>query len=150
MSDEKSKVIREWTTYAGYPAVVLKISLGHLVGYVAIPKDHQFHGAHYSTPSGKDWEYIFKRSVGKRGVIELLSMAYRNKTDTPPTICDVIDVHGSITFMKTGNDYPIETTEQTTWVGFDCAHSGDTPEKCDEEYVSRECELLAYQLRDFA
>ena len=50
-----------------------------------------------------------------------------------------IDVHGGVTYCRKRDDGCV-------WIGFDCAHCGDSLSKCDEDYVSLQCGLLADQL----
>ena len=61
-----------------------------------------------------------------------------------------VNVHGGLTFSSAADelDWPEITDEHKGgWVvGFDCAHYGDTPETCPEEYVKAEVESLIKQL----
>lgn len=53
------------------------------------------------------------------------------KTDENLKILDRInelEVHGGVTFTKVGNDYPIRTSKELIWIGFDCAHLPDGPD----------------------
>lgn len=43
-----------------------------------------------------------------------------------------IDVHGDWTYSEFGGSYPVESTKDSWWIGFDCAHYGDA---CDVELV---------------
>jgi len=55
----------------------------------------------------------------------------------------VVNVHGGITYTNYHHLIP----ESTLWyIGFDCAHTGDTPEICDITYVTKQCNLLSRQL----
>ena len=145
----RHSIEREWTTKAGYRAVCLSCNgygQSHLCGYVELPKGHPLHGVEYSTDSPAlkaHVEAIKNQPMGKRGI---LSMVCWDGEKATPEI--VFNVHGSITFSELGdkkNAYPVES-DGGWWYGFDCAHSGDTPETCNLEYVAGECESLAEQL----
>ena len=72
-------------------------------------------------------------------------------------IIDSIDVHGGITFGKTG-------TEGEWWLGFDCAHGGDAQDPelpsryrmpifsddrvCTQSYVESQCLELCVQAKE--
>lgn len=34
------------------------------------------------------------------------------------------------------------------WIGFDCAHAGDTVEKCTLEYCINQCKTIVDQLQE--
>ena len=58
-----------------------------------------------------------------------------------------ISVHGGLTF----SEEKLKGAEGAEWwfgwwFGFDCAHWGDTPDKCTLEYCVEQCESLAKQL----
>lgn len=43
-----------------------------------------------------------------------------------------IDVHGGLTFSKFSKVYPVITSKDTYWIGFDCSHCMDL---CDLEFL---------------
>jgi hypothetical protein len=53
--------------------------------------------------------------------------------------------HGGVTFASLDRAGYVALDQFV--IGFDCAHSGDTPEKCNLEYVQAECRSLAEQIR---
>lgn len=50
-----------------------------------------------------------------------------------------LEVHGGLTFSRMVDD--------KYWLGFDTAHYGDNPIKCDEVYVEKELESLIDQIK---
>lgn len=155
------KVEKTWTTQAGYIAVCIAIENMHRCGYVGLPPEHPLHGIEYSqnTPVLKDaWEKAKTGPVGKRGIIELFCVHGNDEENTHPSL--VFDVHGGITYSG-GKDYPIKNKNGLWWFGFDCGHNGDGYFEGSSmasylngpirsvEYVMKECESLAKQLKDF-
>lgn len=106
-----SAVVDAWITDAGYEAVAIRQSAGHLCGYVAVEPGHRCYGVQYD---------------------RLYS----------------IQVHGYLTYSAWDLHGHEEGDKPRWWLGFDCAHFGDTPEECDLYYVRRQCEQLAAQLND--
>lgn len=56
-----------------------------------------------------------------------------------------MNVHGGVTFAEQSSD-----GSGYWWIGFDCAHRGDTMANCTLEYVEGECRELMRQLADVA
>ena len=134
-------------TREGYPAKILLTSMGHHCGYVMLPKNHPLYGVGY----------------GEEHPCLGLSHYHWETYHTP---CGYYHVHGGITYAAEHED--------NTWAyGFDCAHSGDSPDMDwlkannpslaksmsgmakygtfkDAAYVERECRSLATQLYDTA
>jgi hypothetical protein len=102
----------------GLRCVVVKCkapSIDHRCGYVGIPASHCLYGKDYTNQV----KYTIPDStpIGKRGYIDLL--LYASKEDK--TTCEVsiiFDVHGGITYAG-GDDYPIASSPQLWWFGFD-------------------------------
>lgn len=144
------KIIKQWTTAAGFKAVVVESSVlisPHLCGYVGVPIEHRFHGKRYDDSSGLSISEFEGIPIGKRGVLDLLCMAISGENKSAE-IGILFDVHGGITFAGAGaKGYPLEEKNDLWWFGFDCAHAGDTRERCDEPYCVAECESLARQLK---
>ena len=44
-----------------------------------------------------------------------------------------LEVHGSVTYEKVGNEYPIRTAKRMRWFGFDCNHFTDVKDPNIEE-----------------
>ncbi len=70
-----------------------------------------------------------------------------------------IDCHGGLTYSSKNNNktYPIKTKEVSHWIGFDCAHLGDSVGgvlyypgdiECLEQYVLDECKGIVDQLKE--
>ncbi len=57
------------------------------------------------------------------------------------------DVHGRLTYASFDNPSakPKSTQDGLWWIGFDCAHGGDTPINCPEIYVDQQIEKLKQQ-----
>lgn len=152
--------VKDWITKAGYRAIITFVHGSHHCGYVEIPKKHPLHGIGYSDRSEKLralWEKAKEGPTGNRGPIVMFLSAL-DDTDTPRPDY-VFNVHGSLTFSGPGSDgYPAQS--DGWWYGFDCNHDGDASKAGwrwnsggvfrDEEYVTRECEKLAEQLREVA
>ncbi len=133
---------REWIDQAtGLRCqVVLYTPMGHRCGYVGLPPEHPLHGITYSEHVpflAKLWEEAQKGTIGNRGIIPLFLAC--------PDVASldvVFNVHGSITFA----DYFAKDGGGLWWIGFDCAHAGDTPDNWTLDAVVAECESLAHQL----
>jgi hypothetical protein len=39
-----------------------------------------------------------------------------------------LDCHGGLTYMGENNGYPVSTSDDIKWIGFDCGHCGDAPD----------------------
>lgn len=137
----------DWITRAGLRAVTLRVSTGHLCGYVGLPAGHPLHGVGYSEPHASLAalrEAAMAGPVGKRGILAVFCAAGMGESrQACPDF--VFNVHGSITYAAGTPDYPA-ASDGLWWYGFDCAHAGDTPETCTQEYAAEECESLAEQL----
>lgn len=152
MSHELKK---DWITDAGYRAVILFVHDSNHCGYVAIPPGHPLYGKDYSDPSG--FGLSEGTEIGKRGLIAVMCFAADPDMENVP-VDMLINVHGGITYARGGEEYPIGSSEECWWFGYDCAHSGD---RCmgslsfeiegdvfrDVDYCVRECESLAAQLK---
>lgn len=138
------QVMRDWITKAGLRAAVLQLNMFDVwnCGYVAVPETHPLHG---------------------RGLMDLLPIKvkmpgrYFAVNQPPkfrwgyPILVNYFDVHGLLTYADPGADgYPIVSSEDLWWFGFDCHHVDDTLEKCTVSYVVHECERLAAQLAVFS
>ena len=136
-------ILKDWKTKAGFRAVVVKTPMGHNCGYVGIPKSHVLYGKNYNEhiPALKPLlKKALEGTIGKRGIIPVL---FR---DASKACMDfVFDVHGSVSFSRTTPTFPVASNLH--WIGFDCAHDGDTPEICDLNYCVKECESLARQIK---
>jgi len=154
---------RDWTTKAGFRAVVMMGGMGHRCGYVGVPSGHPLHGVEYGADCAA---LVFpeNESIGKRGIIPLLCANGEARPDV------VFNVHGGLTYSVGNGAYPVES--DLWWFGFDCSHAGDapSPEYCaklresypDQSFMWRdrdgthrslaycveECELLAQQFVD--
>ena len=165
-----NQVEADWTTKAGYRAVVLIVMRGglksHRCGYVGLPKNHPLHGVDYGSPADcLSQEMADQATLGKKSPILAITATVNGDTENSirrsPDI--VFDVHGGITFSDNDPKYPAPS-EGLWWFGFDAAHSGDG--YIDEslysfhgrhehdhvvrskEYMMNECELLAQQIAD--
>lgn len=158
------RVEKDWTTKAGFRAVVTMSDMGHHCGYVGLPKGHPLYGVEYNDPSPVLTMPPDDEPVGKRSAITLLCAIPERMTS--PEV--VFDVHGSLTFSG-GGQYPV--LSDLWWFGYDCGHAGDlpSPEYLQElrerypgspvkregtgefrslEYCIDECESLARQIKE--
>lgn len=147
-----------WTTKAGYLAVCIAIKGMHRCGYVGLPFGHPLYNVSYSqntTLLKEMWEKAKGEPIGKRGIIELFCLSENDEENIHPSL--VFNVHGGITYSG-GNDYPIKNIDHLWWFGFDCGHNGDGYLEGEMrrfssgpvrtvEYVEKECESLAEQLK---
>jgi len=140
------KVEKEWETKAGLWAVAVRTDLGHLCGYVGVPRKHKLYGRKYSEDLAC-LKALHKKAmngpVGKRGPLTVFCASSGRKS-----MDIVFNVHGSVTFTGDGQGmYPVPVQPKLWWIGFDCAHCDDNPIKCNLEYVTAECESLARQIK---
>ena len=154
------EIEKDWTTDAGFRAVVIMGDMGHRCGYVGIPAGHLLYGVGYSdkTPHTK---LDPDRSTEKMSPIQILCGAGKDMDDlNSPEY--VFEVHGGLTYSGNGRGkYPV--VSELWWFGYDCGHAGDAPapgstmaayrtsDWPDEvhrtlEYCISECESLAKQL----
>lgn len=141
----KNSELIDWTTQAGYRAVILKTTTGHNCGYVGVNYKHPLWRKTYTQRVkclSRLSEKALNSPIGVKGVIPAL-FADKSK----PSMDWIFDVHGSITFTGggKGSEYPVKTN--LWWIGFDCVHAGDTPEIQDCDYCKAECEKLAGQIK---
>lgn len=164
------QIEKDWTTEAGFRAVVLMTSMGYRCGYVAVPAGHPLHGVRYSEPCAVLKAPAEDEEVGKRGPLSLICAAGNKDLMQSPEI--VFNVHGSLTYSGGSPDYPA-SSDGLWWFGYDCGHYGDakSPEHCAErrerypndpmlwdsehdgvyrdlDYCVRECESLARQIKE--
>jgi hypothetical protein len=136
----KLKIVRKWKTKSGYTALILKMDMGHLCGYIQIKDKDILFKKGYSENINELLPLIQKakeKPIGKKGIIDVFCWDGEKNT-----MGIAFDIHGGITFsgevLKKGD----------WWIGFDTAHAGDTPLKCNEEYCINECESLAEQVKE--
>lgn len=119
------KVEKSWVTQAGLPAAVIWVNDSHRCGYIELTKDSVFYGV----TNEREIQPIVQKSI------------------------DGLVVHGGVTFF--GTPYWSDSKEDNSklFVGFDCAHVGDTTRYNPTEgilrsldYCIEECESLAKQL----
>ena len=133
----EDRILKRWTTEAGYPAIVLTIRGGEYNnGYVGVPPKHILYQVDYTERS---------QALGLE------------ESSSPE--CE-ISVHGGVTYSGYHASISPSGPYNTWWFGFDCAHCGDLIRNPffsnrggigatfkDESYVSTECEKLAIQLK---
>lgn len=107
----------------GLHAVMRRTEMGHLCGYIEIPKGHPYYNKDYD--ANGEWQTVMTDGHGGRYQIKF----------------PAIEVHGGVTYAGDLS----EKKGKFFW-GFDCAHYGDTPETCDEEYVLQELACMARQV----
>lgn len=167
MTKNKYEVENLWITKAGYPAVAILVPGMHRCGYVGIPKEHILHGIGYSQSTillWDLWEHILsgrrKEGENKRGPVLTLLMCTSRALDCPDQWKpeNIINIHGGLTYSGGDDDYPIKNEKGLWWFGFDCGHFDDGSLMLNYpfkelpvrtlDYVEKECELLAEQLKE--
>ena len=125
-------VEKDWTTSAGFRAVVLMTSMGHRCGYVGLPAGHPLHGIDYSDPCPALKPPADDELVGKRSPLALICAAGDASRMQSPEM--VFNVHGGITYAGGKEAYPAPS-DGLWWFGYDCAHAGDgkSPEYLAEQ-----------------
>jgi hypothetical protein len=160
------EVVKDWTTAAGFRAVITMGDLGHHCGYVGVPVGHPLHGCDYSYPCAALVRPSDDEPLGDRSAITLFIAAVDESRMQAPEM--VFNVHGSLTYSGGNGKYPVES--DLWWFGYDCAHAGDCPsdeyrekqrakypdepfmwsDDCgvfrDAAYCERQCESLARQI----
>ena len=133
LGKDKTLLVRDWTTEAGLRARLVFTMCEFFCGYVAVPKEHPFHGN---------------------------EAAYEDSGEYITDEVRKLEVHGGITWCDS-NTPPDFEDEGLWWFGFDCRHSGDLKwgetdhglyggaTFKDENYVIAECERLARQIADW-
>ncbi len=141
-SNESDKV--QWQDAAtGLPCMILRAPIGHLCGYVGIPKGHDLYSIDYmECPLGDKCD-------------ECEDTTYSSCSHTPDS---TFMVHGMVTFSGRHPDHTSKMPDDTWWFGFDCAHFSDFVPGLvrgnynpggtyrDIAYVMKECKKLAQQL----
>lgn len=132
----ETTVEKDWTTAAGFRAVVLMTSMGHRCGYVGLPAGHALHGVDYDTSCAALKPPADDEPVGKRSSIAIIcAFGDASRMQSPEM---VFNVHGSITYAGGNADYPAPS-DGLWWYGYDCAHAGD----------GRSPEYIAEQMRKY-
>lgn len=139
---------KSWTTEEGYQAAIIKTNkswTNHRCGYIGVPKSHPLFGKGYSQHCDvliKLREEVKKEPIGDRGIIPVFYW------DGESASMDVLfNVHGGVTYAETGKEYPLETEEELHWIGYDCAHVGDTDDKCTLSFCEEQCIQLSEQIK---
>lgn len=121
-------VEKDWTTAAGFRAVVRMGSMGFRCGYVAVPKGHPLHGVEYGAQC-EALKSVEDEAIGKRGIIPAILAASTGAFQSPDV---VFDVHGGITYSGEDAGYPVPH-DGLWWFGYDCGHCDDAP---SDEYLA--------------
>jgi hypothetical protein len=110
---------------------------------VGVLTDHPLYGVDYS----QEVDYVLppETPIGKRGIMPMFFHCLGDGKATPDVI---FDVHGSLTYSG-GDDYPIASSPQLWWFGFDTGHAGDRDNPKSLTYCIEECKGLAQQLATF-
>ncbi len=131
MSDMTFYVRGEWEdepdseefVHAELPCLVVRTDMGHLCGYVGVPKGHPAY-----PPKTRDANETMRK--GLRDFRDESKWAIEPRPDAKERIIDVsyedldVDVHGGLTFGDMGDDY-MGRRKGFKWLGFDCAHGFD-------------------------
>lgn len=139
---------KDWTTEAGFRAVVIMVRDSHRCGYVGVPASHPLFGADYSQPHPALTPPAESEPIGKRSMIAVFCAAGDGNRLSAPDLA--FDVHGSVTYSGKSERYPVPS--DLWWFGFDCAHSGDCSQGGSDgvlrslDYCISECESLASQI----
>lgn len=143
---EKSEI----KEYKGYRYITVRMPVGHVCGYVEIPKGHYLYKKGYEDPILElepFKEDIFRGSIGKRGILSLLAYALKCEEENQNLTAEIVfDIHGSLTF---GDRLQFHNEPEAIFewaMGFDTAHYDDTSETQTHEYCEKECQYLIDQL----
>lgn len=153
-TDSECRLIKQWTTKAGLPAVVIHLKTAwsdHYCGYVGVPPGHPIHGLAYNEPTEKiDYQTILNTKVGLKPLSLLFtaSVGALEGEEIRRSLDILLDVFGGLTYSGSGESgYPVQSNDW--WLGFDTNHPYLIEEhgiKIDETYVESECERLAEQI----
>jgi len=108
--------------YKGYRCVTIFTDRGFRCGYVGLPVGHLLYGKDYSDSLDITFKEIKDVYQEKRGVLPWLMACLKDYEDKV-TLDFYFNVHGSLTYAGSENNYPIESN--LWWLGFDCGHAGD-------------------------
>ena len=131
MSDMTFYVRGEWENepdseefvHAELPCLVVRTDMGHLCGYVGVPKGHPAYPAKIRDINAAMREGLQNPKDKSKWIL-------KPHPDAPERIIDIsyedldVNVHGGLTFSSMGDNYR-GRQEGFKWYGFDCAHSGD-------------------------
>lgn len=108
--------------YENHRCVVIFGSNGYRCGYVGVDENSPLYGMNASDSIEVDMTEFRKEPLGKRGVLAVLSLAFRDEQDSVP-LSAYFDVHGGITYAAGDFYYPVKS--MYWWFGFDCGHNND-------------------------
>lgn len=139
------EVIKVLDIYDGEFSIAIRKhpEMGHLCGYVGVPRDHPWYGFQYNQ--------CLQGCKGEPNSIKPDLISWLCDHEKPETL--LVEVHGGLTFSGEGDGEYLP--KGFWWFGFDCAHLGDLMPNFphgggtykDEHYVERECKGLVKQLR---
>lgn len=132
-------VLKDWKTKDGYRVVAIQCKRGHNCGYVGVNYKHPLYRKSYSSNLKCLKAFVESADTPPLGDIGNIPLS--------PRMDDIFDVHGGVTFANggKGSEYPV--TANLWWIGFDCAHAGDTRLTCNLDYVIGQCEKLSKQIK---
>jgi hypothetical protein len=134
MKREEFIVEAQWE-HNGLPCVCIIHPFGHRCGYVGVPEGHTLYGVSYHDEIPELRAHANKAAnspIGKLNMITVFCAALEGKITATPE--HVIQVHGSLTYSGSTDDYPVKKPGYW-WFGFDCGHCDDAP---DPEFMSDE------------
>lgn len=136
--------------YKGYRYITARMPMGHVCGYVEIPRGHYLFEKDYSDPIPelKHFEKeLFEGSCGKRSSLSMLFYAFSSKEKNRAISAEIFfDVHGSLTYGNRLQFYD-ESEIIFEWaMGFDTDHFDDTSRTQTHKFCERECKSLIDQL----
>ena len=149
---------KKWNAY-GYRCVIMRHpEIGHLCGYVGIPKNHPLYGVHYGEESpalAARFKERLNEPIGENAPIVAIMLGEPKAT---PEL-SFNNVHCGITWSA--DRLPGKKIKSRRWwYGFDCAHHNDICPYLarfqsiteatykDMAYVKNITENLAFQLRE--
>jgi hypothetical protein len=117
----------EWE-HAGLQCCIVRVSeLGHLCGYVGVPKSHPLYEIRYNASSDALTHLLNKRMKSPVGPVddltfpECVALLFGEFEASPEF---VFKCHGGLTYSEHRNP-AIGKDDGLWWFGFDCAHCGD-------------------------
>lgn len=144
----RSTVEKQWTAH-GLECAVLRIDARwtdagfHRTGYCRISDDHPWFGLNYSDEVPGSPADLDDRSMDDAGMAGMVAAVCGTGEQYACTVEGHIAVHGGLTFAA---ETPSDDLPKGWWFGFDCAHSGDTPDFWTLDAVRCQVEKMAEQV----
>lgn len=114
------RILKSTFSYKGYKCAIVEINDNHDLGFFQFSYPNKYYCGYVLVPR---YHSYYEKDYND---IE-------------------INCHGGLTYSSHSL---LETEYPGWWIGFDCAHGGDTIEECDLEYCINECRNIVDQIRE--